>query len=106
MTKKGHSLNFEWMDSETVQRLLESIQSANAGTLARAVIAEAPLLECYGTAVGHAFALTGIVHGHPRIDDGRRVVTSQLFYLDRNLGIARTMNRWYRLGARDRSGRQ
>ncbi|ASY62555.1 hypothetical protein SJ05684_c10990 [Sinorhizobium sojae CCBAU 05684] len=53
--------------------------------------------------MGHAFALTGIVQGHPRIDDGRRVVTSQLFYLDPNLGIARTMNRWYRLGARDRS---
>ncbi|MDK1385127.1 hypothetical protein QN224_06875 [Sinorhizobium sp. 8-89] len=99
-------MNFHWMDSETVERLLESIHSANAGGLDQAVIAEAPLLECYRTAVGHAFALTGIVHGHPRIDDGRRVVTSQLFYLDPNLGIARTMNRWYRLGARDRSGGQ
>ncbi|MDX1195781.1 DUF6634 family protein [Rhizobium sp. L43] len=97
-------MNFEWMDSETVERLLESIHIANTGGPDLAAIAEAPLLEGYRTAVGHAFALTGIVHGHPRIDDGRKIVTSQLFYLDADRGIARTMNRWYRLGGRARSG--
>ncbi|MBX5218752.1 hypothetical protein HJC04_00015 [Rhizobium sp. NLR8a] len=98
-------MNFEWMDSETVERLLESIHVANTGGPDLAAALEgAPLLDSYRAAVGHAFALSGIVHGHPRIGDGRKIVTSQLFYLDADRGIARTMSRWYRLGSRAGSG--
>ncbi|MGO7848600.1 DUF6634 family protein [Rhizobium leguminosarum] len=43
--------------------------------------------------VGHAF-------GHPNISDGRPAYSSELFYLDPERGIARTMSRWYRLGTR------
>lgn len=97
-------MKYEWLDNETVERLLESIRAVNADGLDLESLAAAPVLENYRTAIGAAFALSGTVHGHPRLRDGREIVTSQLFYLDPDLGIARTMNRWYRLGSRHRSG--
>lgn len=51
----------------------------------------------YKPVVGKAFALSGVVSGHPSLADGREIITSQLFYVDEDRGIARTMNRWYRL---------
>lgn len=44
--------------------------------------------------------LLGRTFGHPSIGDGRPALSSELFYLDANRGIARTMSRWYRLGIR------
>lgn len=42
--------------------------------------------------------LVGTPTGHPRIDDGKPCFSSELFYLDAQVGIARTFSRWYRLG--------
>ncbi|WP_312862228.1 DUF6634 family protein [Rhizobium sp. P32RR-XVIII] len=42
--------------------------------------------------------LIGRPIGHPKVPDGKMACTSELFYLDRERGIARTMSRWYRLG--------
>ena len=44
--------------------------------------------------------LIGRTLGHPSIGDGRPALSSELFYLDPERGIARTMSRWYRLGTR------
>ncbi|KSV85673.1 hypothetical protein N181_22715 [Sinorhizobium fredii USDA 205] len=44
--------------------------------------------------------LIGRTLGHPSIGDGRAALSSQLFYLDSEREIARTMSRWYRLGTR------
>lgn len=44
--------------------------------------------------------LMGRTLGHPSIGDGRPALSSELFYLDPERGIARTMSRWYRLGTR------
>ncbi|MCY1304647.1 hypothetical protein D9M70_544080 [compost metagenome] len=44
--------------------------------------------------------LMGRTLGHPSIGDGRPALSSELFYLDSERGIARTMSRWYRLGTR------
>lgn len=41
--------------------------------------------------------LVGRPIGHPGIVDGRAACTSQLFYIDENRGVARTLSRWYRL---------
>lgn len=41
--------------------------------------------------------LVGRMTGHPTVGDGRLGATTELFYLDERLGIARTLNRWYRL---------
>ena len=42
--------------------------------------------------------LVGTPTGHPRIDDGRRCISSELYFIDEQAGIARTFSRWYRLG--------
>lgn len=44
------------------------------------------------------FGLRGEVAGHPELRDGP-IETSQLFFIDQKLGLARTLSRWYRLGA-------
>ncbi len=44
--------------------------------------------------------LIGRPLGHPVISDGKPACSSELFYLDPERGIARTMSRWYRLGTR------
>lgn len=44
--------------------------------------------------------LIGRPIGHPSVVDGRAASSSELFYLDPDRGIARTMSRWYRLGTR------
>lgn len=49
--------------------------------------------------------LEGVVEGHPKLGTGREITTSQTFYLDTELGIARTLNRWYRLGVSAKHGR-
>jgi hypothetical protein len=96
---------FQWINSQATLRLLEDIRRANAGEVEIDSIADAPLLDGYKAVLGHAYALSGIVSGHPSLEDGKEIVTSQLFYLNAELGIARTMNRWYRLSKRDQDKR-
>lgn len=43
--------------------------------------------------------LVGRTIGHPDITDNRAACTTELFYLDEERGVARTMSRWYRLGS-------
>lgn len=61
-------------------------------------IVAAPVIENWS--VGHRIepALIGDVKGHPVVKPGP-LVTSELFYLDPVAGYARTLSRWYRLGA-------
>ncbi|MDM9624973.1 hypothetical protein QTL95_03625 [Rhizobium sp. S152] len=96
---------FQWIDSQTTELLLEDIHRANAGDFEMVDMASAPLLDSYKAVVGHAYALSGIVSGHPSLREGREIFTSQLFFLDSERGLARTMNRWYRLGNREQGGR-
>ncbi|WP_092930355.1 hypothetical protein [Rhizobium sp. 9140] len=44
--------------------------------------------------------LVGIPIGHPTIEDGKPLFSSELFYLDEQRGVARSFSRWYRLGTR------
>lgn len=41
--------------------------------------------------------LVGRVYNHPRLADGKIVVTSQVLELDARRGFARTLNTYYRL---------
>ncbi|WP_342636300.1 DUF6634 family protein [Rhizobium leguminosarum] len=84
-------------------RLLNDLRCAELGEFGSIPIDETPILRNYKPVIGRAFALKGIVSGHPRLTDGRDIVTSQLFYLDEDRGLARTMNRWYRLYSSARS---
>ncbi len=89
-------MTYQWLDGATVLRLLNDLRCAELGEFGSIQIEKAPILRDYKPVVGKAFALTGIVSGHPRLVDGREVITSQLFYHE-DRGLARTMNRWYRL---------
>lgn len=42
--------------------------------------------------------LIGCPTGHPKIEDGSPLFSSELFYLDEERGFARSLSRWYRLG--------
>ena len=53
-------------------------------------------LRDWGLAIKLTDCLGGIVENHPHREDGL-VVTSEVFYIDTELGIARTGSRWYRL---------
>jgi hypothetical protein len=81
-------LIYRLIDNGAVLRLLEDLRRTDIGQPDLAAIAAAPLLENYKAAIGPAYALSGIVSGHPRLLDGREIVTSQLFYLDPELGLA------------------
>lgn len=96
-------MTFRWIDNHTVEQLLEDLHKAHSGNFNVSQLRAAPQLDCYRAVVGHAYALSGIVSGHPRLADGKEIVTSQLFFLDPDRGIARTMNNWYRLSNRDKT---
>jgi hypothetical protein len=61
-------------------------------------IIAAPLLENWRLAHRLEVALVGTVSNHPLLRDGQ-VVTSTVHYLDDKASYARTLSRWYRLGA-------
>ncbi|MEY9098013.1 hypothetical protein ABIA24_000922 [Sinorhizobium fredii] len=41
--------------------------------------------------------LAGTMIGHPTVRDGGAGITSEIYYIDESLGIARSLSRWYRL---------
>lgn len=63
-----------------------------------------PMLEDWFPAIvpekTEELALIGTVTGHPRLRDGRPIVTSNVVMLNVDAGLARTVSRWYRLGDR------
>ncbi|MEZ0001613.1 hypothetical protein [Sinorhizobium fredii] len=48
--------------------------------------------------------LVGTMTGHPTVRDGGAGVTSEIYYIDESLGIARSLSRWYRLDDPMREG--
>lgn len=88
---------FQWIDNAATERLLEDIRKANRCEFDASALAAAPLLEHAKIIRGYCYALSGVVSGHPRLEDDKEIVTSQLFWMDEELGVCRSMNRWYRL---------
>ncbi|MEO3433623.1 DUF6634 family protein [Inquilinus sp. CAU 1745] len=58
----------------------------------------APLLDHWTYSVEPPDGLIGVVTGHPRLQDGGWITTSQLVWIDEQRGVARTVSRYYRLG--------
>jgi hypothetical protein len=46
-------------------------------------------------------SLHGVAHEHPLLGT-KRIHTSQVFYVDHESGLVRTLSRWYRLGFHER----
>ena len=91
-------MRYSFIDGAALQRLTDDILSVSSLGVDASALAAAPILDEYAYVPQSSLALTGIVTGHPRILNGDRCMTTQVFYLDVELGIARTVNRWYRLG--------
>jgi hypothetical protein len=63
---------------------------------------DAPVIHDWSYGLMQVLCLTGRVAGYPDLNVGRPgkvTVTSDLWVLDRTKGFARTLSRWYRLGA-------
>lgn len=103
-------MSIEEQEAQAALRLaFESYLSGQAPTPSE--LAEAPVLENWRVLIVHGKSnakeftipvLFGNVTGHPRLGDVRCLQTSQLIWLDRGRGWARTWNRTYTLGERAR----
>ncbi len=98
-------MHYTFADAQTLARLADDIRKAVSDGFDPEMLAAAPFLDEYALVPHPTAALTGIVTGHPRIADGRRCSSTQVFHIDTEQGVARTLNRLYRLGRPHGSGR-
>lgn len=98
-------MKFVYLNSEDAQRLSVDLRSLEAGLTHTLSLHSAPILENHQMYSRRTACLSGYVFGHPSLADGREIMTSQLMYMDPEFGIARTLNRWYRLGRPAETGK-
>ncbi len=97
------SLESRWRWSTTA-RTIERLRTLadDLEAVADGRVAERPittLMNSWSFATRPAPCLVGHAFGHPSIDDGRRALTSEVYYVDPSLRLARTLSRWYKLGS-------
>jgi len=80
-----------------LQALCSDLAKIASGYQPVAELADAPLLDSYSGTFRMAPCLTGMISGHPTVR-GPAVLTSDLWVYAPELGLARTLNRFYRLG--------
>ncbi|NTF88713.1 hypothetical protein G6L46_16405 [Agrobacterium rhizogenes] len=98
-------MKFAYLNSEDAQQLSDDLRSVEAGITHTLSLHTAPILEAYQMYSRRTACLSGYVFGHPSLGDSREIMTSQLMYMDTEVGIARTINRWYRLGRPAETGK-
>lgn len=89
-------------DIEKLQALLDDLKALKAGNYpSTTTLSKAPLLNDYLVIKRGIAALSGDVTGHPTISGNNEpMVSSPLFVVLNDIGAARTLSRWYRLGER------
>ncbi|MBB4955660.1 hypothetical protein H4S14_003699 [Agrobacterium vitis] len=97
-------MKFAYLNSEDAHRLFVDLRSVEAGITHTLSLHTAPILEAHQMYSRRTACLSGYVFGHPSLGDSREITTSQLIYMDTEVGIARTLNRWYRLGRPGETG--
>ena len=81
------------------RRLADDVERMLAGApLDDALLAGAPILDLWRPALRQVQALTGVVKGHPSVADGRQALTTEVYAIDLERGLARTWSRFYLLG--------
>jgi hypothetical protein len=97
------------VEVELIERLLGDLRRLEMGTLRARDLGDAlPSLEGCSLSARRVSCLEGVVFGHPKLPDGERIFTSQVYAFLKYDGqlFGRTENRWYRLKSiRDRAGR-
>lgn len=59
----------------------------------------APVLDSWIRTTRNATCLAGEASGHPHLPgNGRHIITSEVYVVAEEMGYARTLSRWYRLG--------
>lgn len=111
MTDRMDAIDFLGTDplktADALGQLAADLRNLAAGVLPnREHIIEAPLIHRWSIVQRPTFALSGSLYNHPRIKDGQRAVTSELFAICRDRQWARTMNRFYDLGPTSLEGLQ
>ncbi|QFY63539.1 hypothetical protein FZ934_25185 (plasmid) [Rhizobium grahamii] len=96
------SLESRWKWSTTaktiarLRSLADDLEAVGAGRFPELPDA---LLTSWSVGTRLAPCLIGHAFGHPSIGDGRRAITSEVYYVDPGRGLARTLSRWYKLGS-------
>ena len=85
--------------AHTLEVLAADLRKLAAGQLPDPVaLSGSPLLHGWGATRKPVACLTGKVYGHPKLEDGRVAVTSEVFAIDRDQRWVRTISRFYELG--------
>ncbi|MFK4771353.1 hypothetical protein [Rhizobium sp. ZW T2_16] len=64
------------------------------------VLELAPTLENWSYTTRPVSCLSGLFFDHPKIDDWRPGITSEVFFIDAERGFVRTRSRFYTLGSK------
>ena len=87
-------------DIERLRRLVDDLERIRLGDHPSSDrIAKAPILNSWEMAQRPDLCLTGVVKGHPILNDDKQIHTSTLWVISPVLGYARTFSRLYRLGS-------
>ncbi|MBO6895124.1 MAG: hypothetical protein JJ866_24520 [Roseibium sp.] len=89
-------------DIAKLEALLDDLKALRAGNYpSNDTLSKAPFLNDYRVIKRGIAALSGDVTGHPTISGNNEpMVSSPLFVVLKDIGAARTLTRWYRLGER------
>jgi hypothetical protein len=93
------TMRLQYAPADALSRLAEDLRFVEAGSLPLFDLLEAPILYNHRIRRLPVGSLEGIVEGHPKLASGREITTSQVFFIDTDWGLARTLSRWYRLSA-------
>ncbi|MFK0382311.1 DUF6634 family protein [Agrobacterium sp. NPDC090273] len=90
-------MKLQYAPADTISRLAEDLRFVEAGVLLPFDLSEAPIIYNHRIQRLPVGSLEGVVEGHPRLGSGKNITTSQVFFIDTEWGVARTLSRWYRL---------
>lgn len=92
-------MKLQYAPAYVLARLVDDLRLVETGRLSPSELDGSPRLYDYRIIPSSVGFLTGIVDGHPTLRPGRKITTSQVYFIDSDRGIARTLSRWYRLGS-------
>ncbi|MGO6808806.1 hypothetical protein ACCS61_14770 [Rhizobium ruizarguesonis] len=93
-------MRWKWSTApSTIERLRSLADDLEAVTDGWVAERATTVLASWSYATRATPCLIGNTFGHPKIEDGRRAFTSDVYYVDPSRRLARTLSRWYKLGS-------
>lgn len=97
-------MKLQYAPADVLTRLVEDLRRVETGRISYSDLDGSPLLYNHRVVPSPVGFLTGVVDGHPKLRTGQEIITSQVYFIDTDRGIARTLSRWYRLEALAQNG--